>query len=270
MRVGFIMKKQEYAHSTPIMEDLMSRLRRRGVKVNTLVPEEHLIDLNALRVENDLYILRPGVELSLSLAGMLHDLGARILNSFEASAYVQDKARVTRKLLHHGIPTARSYITGRIDHAFAALNGEPLIVKPHRGSYGEGIQILKNNSDYENSIKGGYFVQEFLKTSGHDLKVYVIGNKVFGLKRKFPASSFSEKLGSPTKISPEVESLALRIGALFNLQIYGIDFVESSDGVYVIDVNYFPGFIGVANATTVLADYIIRFALDNVESIALL
>ena len=269
MRIGFIMKKQEYAHSTPIMQDLFSQLRKRGFLVNTLVPEEHLIDLDTLRVDNDLYILRPGVELALSLAGMLHDQGANILNCYEACAYVQDKARVTKKLLHHQIPTAKSYIAGSISNALEELDGSPVIVKPHRGSYGEGIQIIHPGTNFEDSAKGGYFIQQLLKSSGHDLKVYVIGNKVFGLRRKFPASSFSEKLGDPVSVSDEIRRSALKIGKLFNLQVYGIDYIESDEGAYVIDINFFPGFIGVKDATKYLAEYIYHYALDGVESLAI-
>jgi len=263
------MKKQEYAHSTPIMRELFRQLQKRGANITTLVPEQHLIDLKSLKVENDLYILRPGVELALSLAGMLHDQGARILNNYDACAYVQDKARVTRKLLQHNIPTAKSYITGNIKVALDDLNGEPVIVKPHRGSYGEGIQIIHKESYFPKEEKGGYFVQQLLKSSGQDLKVYVIGKKVFALRRKFPATSFKEKLGVPVPINSDVKKIALSIGKLFNLQIYGIDFIESDDGVYVIDINYFPGFIGVQNATIYLADYIIKYALDGVNTIAI-
>jgi len=263
------MKKREYAHSTPIMQELIARLRKRGIKVNTLVPEQHLIDLKSLTVENDLYILRPGVELALSLAGMLHDLGARILNQYEACAYVQDKARVTRKLLQYDVPTARSYIAGNVKRAVEELNGAPVIIKPHRGSYGEGIQIVDKGTPFPKEAKGGFFVQQLLKSSGQDLKVYVIGKKVFALRRKFPATSFKDKLGVATPISNEVKNIALSIGKLFNLQIYGIDFIETDDGAYVIDINYFPGFIGVDNATSHLADYIVNYALNGVSSLAI-
>lgn len=268
MKVGFIMKKKEYAHSTPIMEELFCKLRKRGLRVTTLMPEEHMFDLHQLCVENDLYILRPGVELALSLASMLHDQGANILNSYEACAYVQDKARVTRRLLQANIPSARSYIVGNLNHAFNELEGAPIIVKPHRGSYGEGIRILHRPNIWGENKRGGYFVQELIKTDGYDLKVYVIGDKVFALRRRFPANSFEDKLGRPVPVDSEVRKIASKVGELFNLHIFGVDFIESDSGYRVIDVNYFPGFVGVPNATSHLAEYIHNYALYNVDAVA--
>lgn len=142
MKLGFLMKKSEYAHSTPVMEDVFRHLRRRGVDVQTIVPEEHVIELQHIAVENDLYVIRPGIELGLSLAGVLHELGARLINSYPASAMLQDKVLVTHRLIRAGIPTPRSFVTGDVDSTIAAIGGDALIIKPHRGSYGIGVRVV--------------------------------------------------------------------------------------------------------------------------------
>ena len=260
MKIGFLTKCAEYAHSTPVMDDVFKRLRQKGVQVQKIVPEEQLIDLSAVRPTLDLYVLRPGIELGLSLAGILHDQGANLLNTFPASTLVQDKVRVTQRLLENQIPTARSFVAGDLKQAFDALCNS-LIVKPHRGSYGEGIRIFHDREGLpEAGERGGHFVQEYHSNSGEDLKVYVIGNQVFALRRKFPAHSYEDKLGTPVEVDDYLRRIALRIGQLFGLHVYGIDCIDTDCGLLVIDVNFFPGFVGVPNAAKYLSAYILEYA----------
>lgn len=255
MRVGFLCKRAEYAHSTPVMEDVFSRLRRYGIDIECIIPEEHLIDLASVHPICDLYVIRPGVELALSLAGALHDEGAPTLNKFPSCVVVQDKVRVTRALLRAGIPTARSFVTGTLRGALAHTRA-PIIVKPHRGSYGEGVRVVQDAEEHDDCVRGGCFVQEYLPNTGYDLKVYVIGEEVMAIRRPFPANTYEDKIGQPVVIDSYVEQLALQIGRLFDLQVYGIDIIETPRGLCVIDVNFFPGFVGVPNAAEKLAVYI--------------
>ena len=101
------------------------------------------------------------------------------------------------------------------------------------------------------------FIQECLVSNyGEDLKVYVIGNEVFCLRRIFPARTLEEKLGHPVSLSPQIRDLALLIGKIFGLEIYGIDIIETEQGPFVIDVNYFPAMVGVPEAAERIADYL--------------
>lgn len=261
MKLGLLMKKQEYTHSTPVMDEMFRHLRKYGVAVSTIYPEEHVVELQRVRVENDLYVIRPGIELGLSLAGVLHELGARLINSYPASAVLQDKVLVTHRLIRAGIPTPRSFVTGDVDKTIATIGGERLIIKPHRGSYGIGVRVV-DRAD-EPTPRGGYFAQQFKKPLGPDLKVYVIGDEVFAVRRKFPAESYEDKLGQPCIVDESIRKIALRIGDLFNLQIYGIDVIEHADGFDVIDVNYFPGFVGVPKVAEKLADYLFGCLSDE-------
>lgn len=99
---------------------------------------------------------------------------------------------------------------------------------------------------------------------GPDLKVYVIGDEVFAVRRKFPAESYEDKLGQPCIVDEGIRKIALRIGDLFNLQIYGIDVIEHREGFDIIDVNYFPGFVGVPKASEKLAGYLYAALGDEV------
>src|SRR5207247_6882563 len=85
-------------------------LSDRGVKLDLFRPEERMIDLNAMRVENDLYVLKSGTELALSMAGALHGLGAVTLNPYPTVAMMRNKIIVTRMLQAAGLPAPETFI----------------------------------------------------------------------------------------------------------------------------------------------------------------
>jgi glutathione synthase/RimK-type ligase-like ATP-grasp enzyme len=65
-----------------------------------------------------------------------------------------------------------------------------------------------------------------------------------------------EKRGEPRTISPEVRDICLRCGELFDLELYGVDLIETEESPFVIEINCFPGYKGVPEADRLLAEYI--------------
>jgi ribosomal protein S6--L-glutamate ligase len=104
--------------------------------------------------------------------------------------------------------------------------------------------------------RGPVFAQRYHEPQGRDRKIYVIGGQVFGVKRVWPVRSFEDKLGEPFTITPELRAIALRAGAAFGLELYGLDVIISGGRPYVVDISSFPGFKGVPDAALRLADYI--------------
>ncbi len=62
----------------------------------------------------------------------------------------------------------------------------------------------------------------------------------------------------------ELRDLALRVGKLFGLDIYGLDVVETRDGPMVVDINDFPSFGQVPNAVALVSSEIVRIASRNI------
>lgn len=256
MKITFILKEPDRDTAAPVMRRIFEALRRRSLEVDTIVPAGELIELSCLQVGSDLYALRPGVELGLSLAGILHDKGARIVNSFPASEFTADKARVTALLEANGVPTPRSYIAGGSRAAVDCLARGPAIVKPHRGSAGEGVRVVKSGAEIDDRWREPLYLQQLLPCDGEDLKVYVIGREIFAIKRAAQARSYQEKQGRRCVVTPLVADLALRCGDLLGLEIYGVDFLETDAGPVAVDVNYLPGMIGVQEAPERIAEYL--------------
>jgi len=58
----------------------------------------------------------------------------------------------------------------------------------------------------------------------------------------------------------ELRNLALLVGKLFGLDIYGLDVVETGDGPMVVDINDFPSFGQVPHAVALVSSEIVQIA----------
>jgi ribosomal protein S6--L-glutamate ligase len=258
MRVAFLLRAHPPNRPSPIMPEVMRLLSERGVKVSAIYPDEQVTDLAAVRVEHDLYVLKSGTELALSLAGALDALGAAILNPYLVTERCRDKIVATRILQAAGVAVPATYAGGRPGQLLPLLEDGPIVVKPYRGSQGRGVQVVRGVADLPGvQLSGGLlFAQRFHRPQGRDRKIYRIGDEVFGVKRIWPAATYEDKRGEPYEVPPELRDLAWRCGRAFGMELYGLDVVMSGDGPYVVDISSFPGFKGVPDASRRLADYI--------------
>jgi glutathione synthase/RimK-type ligase-like ATP-grasp enzyme len=106
-------------------------------------------------------------------------------------------------------------------------------------------------------------IQELIEGTGEDLKVYVVGEKVFAVRKVFSETSFTVP-GRPSEVSDEIREISLKTGEACGLGLYGLDIIESERGPFVIDVNYFPGYKGVPDVAPLIADYIDDYAQGRV------
>jgi ribosomal protein S6--L-glutamate ligase len=142
-----------------------------------------------------------------------------------------------------------------------ALAGGAVILKPHRGYHGVGITVVETPDAlpaaelYPELV----FAQRLLGKARKDLKVFGIGDELFGVRKAFAADSFL-RAGEPVPLPPAVQEIARRAGQAFGLTLFGLDMAEDDTGVSVIDVNYFPGYRGVPEAARRLAEYLLKTA----------
>ncbi|HSB70875.1 MAG TPA: ATP-grasp domain-containing protein [Candidatus Methylomirabilis sp.] len=261
MRVCFLLERGSPPRLNPIMAEVFSRLEAFGVKVTVRYPEEELIRLDTLAVQADLYLLKSDTEFALSLAIALEHLGGKVLNPSSACLLAKDKVLAAATLLHAGILPPRSLVAWRPAALAPAVAAEALILKPHRGYHGVGITVAETPEALpeETAYPDLVFAQTYLAHARKDLKIFAIGEEIFGVRKAYSPDSFL-RAGAPAPLSPEVEDIARRCGEAFGLGLYGLDIAESEDGPYVIDVNYFPGYRGVPDAARRLAEHILRVA----------
>jgi ribosomal protein S6--L-glutamate ligase len=260
-RACFLLERGTPPRLNPVLAGAFDLLARRGVTVSVRYPEEELLRLDTLTVDADVYLLKSDTEMSLSVATALEELGARVLNRASASAAAKDKI-VAAAILHRaGIPTPRSVAATRPSQLARYLADGPLILKPHRGYHGVGLAVADRSEALpaDDAYPEVVFAQRYLADARTDLKVFVIGDEVFGVRKPFAADSFL-KHGEPVSLSADLEAMARRCGHAFGLELYGLDVAEADDGASIVDVNYFPGYRGVPDASRRLADHIERAA----------
>lgn len=260
MKALFLLERRPHPMPTPLLKEVFGRLGRRGCDVRWAIPEELLIRPDELAVEHDLYLLKSYSDLTLSVAAILHAQGARILNPYPSCIAARDKLVAVRRLREADIPIPRTWAGSEHELVARVLGTTPLVAKPSRGLHGAGVSFVPSGAGLpDRCVDGGPTIfQEHVAGSGEDLKVYVVGEEVFAVRKPFDSASFSRP-GRPCPVDDGVREIALRCGAAFGLGLYGLDLVEGPDGPVVIDLNYFPGYRGVPHAAALVADYIHGF-----------
>lgn len=280
MRICFLMEPPRSKDS--VTYEVLNGLKERGSEVEVVTERSGLIDLEHFKFDYDLYLFKSHSPLAESLAAAAHYRGAKVLNEYPSTMKVRDKILTCTMLLQAGIPTPRTFVTDSIESLRSVVREMPIIVKPYRGRRGQGIEICMDEAQFDDLIKrraaeseadddgGGedgtalgerlIFAQEYEDHEPFDYKAYAVGDFVHTIRRVFPAKTKEEKLGTPVEDDPELNDLIRRCGRLFGLQLYGVDLIKTAKGYSVIEVNCFPGYKGVPQGGSRIADFILENA----------
>jgi ribosomal protein S6--L-glutamate ligase len=266
VRLYFILVRRVPPVPSPVLLEVFDRLARRGFRIESGIPEEEVASLDDVRVAHDLYLLKSHTELALSLAGVLHGQDARLLNPYPSCITTQNKIVAFQRLRAGGVPVPDAWVTGDLSLLRPVAEHRRLIVKPYLGHRGTGIHVVDGPADLERIPPPTVpvLVQEYIEGTGEDLKLYVVGSDVFAVRKPFSPTSFAVP-GRPSAVTRAQRDIARRCGELFGLGLYGLDVIESPEGPFVVDLNYFPGYKGVPDAAARIAAYIERYAVGREE-----
>jgi ribosomal protein S6--L-glutamate ligase len=281
MRIAFILKPERDRSTESVIPEVARLLSVRGVDVSFIDPAATVTNLTTLRPDFDLYVLKARTNTTLSLAGALHEAGAAILNPYPVSAACRDKIVASQLLRAADVPMPETYVAGAPEQLRPLLDDGPLVVKPHRGSQGRGVRVVREprELDLVARDRSPLFAQRYHEPIGPDRKIYRIGERIFGVERVWPPQTSEDKRGRPFPVPPEIRRLAMQLGAALGITLYGFDVVVTRDGPLVVDFSPFPGFKGVPYAAALLSDYIhdaavqategeLRFARANAEPVS--
>ena len=266
MKLHFMIVRRVPPVPSPVLVEAYEILRGRGYTITEDIAEEVMQRPDLMQIEADMYILKSHTELSLALAGILFTQGANLLNPYQSCSLIQSKIITSKLLRKAGITAPDSWVGGDLSLAKELLEKHPLIVKPHMGHRGAGISLCREPEDIDKipAPQTPMIIQEAIPGPGEDLKIYVVGDQVFGVKKEFSESSFAVA-GRHVPITDEVRQISQKVGEVCGLGLYGLDIIESDRGPYVVDVNYFPGYKGVPKAAGMIADYIDDYAKGKVN-----
>lgn len=160
-----------------------------------------------------------------------------------------------------------------------AVNKLPIVIKSHfqHDKYMRFNFLVRKIEEvdkfckmYSNFLYYDVYIQKFIECDGIDRKVYVIGEKIFGIKRENPIYIYMRENPSSIdvdtisreefKVPKEMKTLAGILSRELNLKIFGFDLIKSikDERYYLVDLNDFPGLRGIKNIDKILADFIIN------------
>lgn len=259
MKIGVITKREKAHKAGSVMEETADILRARGVVVESIYPEDSFLDVARVEADYDLYLLKSGTESALSLAGVLHAAGAKIINPYLTVVAMRDKIISTKMLQSADVPLPETWFASRPEQLAGLLKEGRIVVKPFwAASQGRGVQVIATEDELSTVTgeDGVIFAQRYYQPDGRDHKLYVIGDRVFGVRRVWPPKTLEDKLGEPFEVPDEMREIALGCGRAFGVGLYGVDLITSGGKPFVVDINTFPGFKGVPNAAELLAAFI--------------
>lgn len=266
MRFCFIIEAQYRNEAMPLV--VAHQLIEWGHEVELLEPHASITCLsNITRAGYDAYVLKtvsdgPG----LSILEAADAAGIATINHPQAIHQVRDKAIAITRAQAHGLPVPHTYFIAHRDLLRQVpVDDYPLVIKPTNGSSCRGIYKVNSPAelatvDLSEAGNGSLLAQHYAENGNFDIKLYVAGTQVYAVAKRSPLHPQVEVDKHRIPITIEMRALALQVGEIFGLDIYGLDVVETAYGPLVVDVNDFPSFGHVPDAITIVAAHIIQVA----------
>jgi ribosomal protein S6--L-glutamate ligase len=244
---------------------LIRALRDRGHAVEVLDPARvgDQVGLAGRTAAADLVVAR-GRSHAL-LAALLHAerLGLRTINARAAIDGVHNKLDMAVLLATAGVPVPPTWlgVPSRLARRIPPF-AYPIVLKPIFGDNANGLRLVNDprelaEVEWREPVA---LAQRYLKGDGCDLKLYGIGERLFAVRKPSPfCPGRRPPLTEAERVSltAELVGLAERCRRLFGLELFGVDCLETADGVVVIEVNEFPNYTGVPDADELLADHVL-------------
>ena len=196
----------------------------------------------------------------MDLLAQLERTGTIVVNPAKSIEAAVDKYLSLAKIKAAGIPVPRTFVSQTVEAAFLHFKGldEDVVAKPIFGSMGRGIVRLQSNGEakthFEEMVEAGEVIyqQEFLRHSGFDIRLFVIGEKVFAMKRtntKGWITNISQGgVGECYQASDQERCLAIGAARAVGARIAGVDLLYDESGKpYILEVNAVPGWEAISS-----------------------
>ena len=200
----------------------------------------------------------------------------------EALRLGRDKFKCLQRLLDNGLPfpkTGIAYSGANFFPLYSDLKF-PLVIKLIESTEGAGIFLAKTIKEAENFIKtfgllkASFLLQEFVAESvGVDYRAFVVGDKIVAaMCRESQDDDFraNVSLGGHShavELTPEEQDMVLQAARSIDINVAGVDFLRSSRGPLLLEVNVSPDFTGQQGIERVpgvdVAGEIINFAVQQ-------
>lgn len=193
--------------------------------------------------------------------------GIPTLNSSQAVDICDDKVLMSAALATAGVPTLRTAVAFSIESALQIGEkfGYPLIVKPVSGSWGrllakanspESLRtLLEQKQQFGTHHHGVFYLQEYITKPGRDIRAFVVGGEVIAASYRNAEHWITNvargAVSSVCPVTVEIEGMSRAAASAVGAEIAGVDLVETSEGLKIIEVNSGAEFKGLRSTTQV-------------------
>ena len=206
-------------------------------------------------------------------------LGVTVINPPRAIEAAVDKYLASAKLAAEGLATPRTITCQTVDDAMLAFEmlGRDVVIKPLFGSEGRGITRVNDPDMAFRAFKllvqlgAVLYLQEFIPHEGADIRLFVLGERVFGMTRRNSQDWRTNVSRGATAegydVSDEMAHLARKAAGAVGAVVAGVDLLPARSGErYVLEVNAVPGWHALARTLKIdIAALVIDFVAECVK-----
>lgn len=189
-----------------------------------------------------------------------------IVNSQKSIFLSSDKLATLQILAEHNIPIPLTGFTFSklTTSIIEKMNAPQHIVKTLSGSYGIGTMLTesphgtKSVVEFFQTIGENPLIQEFIQDAlGTSVRCFIIDNEVVGgCKYQSSNGGFKSNFSvggtvCSVALTEEEISLSRKSIQILGLDVGAVDIIRSKSGLKVIEVNPFPGLLGIEQVTKI-------------------
>ena len=218
-------------------------------------------------------------QLLRSISSSLHNKAYMPISPM-AFSIAHDKIYTQLDIQNNNIPMPTTYLTATITGARNILKkvNYPIIMKFPQGTQGKGVMYADSFAsassilDALDRLKQPFLIQEYVETSGVDIRLIVVGEKVVaGMKRKAElgekrANIHAGGVGESYLPDDYMKKIAVRAAKSIGAEVCAVDLLEGIKGPVVIELNISPGLQGITEATKIdIADKIAKYLFEKTK-----
>lgn len=265
MRFCFILEERYADKPMPMV--VADQLQQWGHEIDVLQPYAAVTSLTDLSLTMyDAYVLKtvsdgPG----LTILEAAEAVGIPTINNSRAIRLIRDKAVAVAFAQACGLPIPVTYFVGH-HRALVKVPHHvyPVVVKPSNGTSLQDIHLVHTPEEMAQlklDEQSYYLAMHYVESTGFDIKLYVTGQEVHAIVKSSPLHEKVQEQEIP--VDRDMLKLARRVGQVFGLDLYGVDVLETPQGLMLVDINDFPSFYGVPRKVACIAEYILHAAYRN-------
>jgi RimK family alpha-L-glutamate ligase len=211
----------------------------------------------------------------MDLLGRIAAAGTPVVNPPRALEIAIDKYLTLTHLAEAGLPVPNTLVVQDGEAARRGWQrfGGDCVLKPLFGSRGRGVVRITSASDLAATLASGgvFYLQEYIPHPGWDVRVLVVGERLFAMRRRAATGEWRTNLAlggqaEGLELPAEWGDLARRAAAAVGATLAGVDLLPAHGGrLVVLEVNAVPGWRGLETVAgpevaAAIADHVVAQA----------